>query len=136
MHRNRENYLKPGLKPSALNLCKPPSANVTVLTLPSCFTIKPALREAQLTSSKSSHGDLAYFHSVHLTDSKICHDMQASGQRGLTKKGILAQFNQSIYTPKFCLHQNVALSWWKREVGVWRSNFTKPLKKLCFWVPI
>lgn len=33
-----ENHLKPGLKPKALNLCKPPSANVTGLTLLCCFT--------------------------------------------------------------------------------------------------
>lgn len=35
-----EVYLKPGLKPSALNLCKPPSPNVNRLILPRCLTIR------------------------------------------------------------------------------------------------
>lgn len=54
------------------------------------------------------------------------HQVQ-SMQRGLTKKGVLAQFNQSIH--QCCLKL-------VEEEKVWRSNLTKPLKKPCFWVPI
>lgn len=74
-----ENYLKPGLKPSGLNLCSPPSTDVTELTPSCCFTIRPDLGEAQLTSRKWSHSDLVSFHSMYLIDFQICHDMYASG---------------------------------------------------------
>lgn len=68
-----EIYLKPGLKPSALNLWKPPSLNIYGLTLPCCFTIRP-LQEVQLTSSKLIHGNLVTFQCVHLINLKIYHD--------------------------------------------------------------
>lgn len=69
-----EVYLKPGLKPSALNLCKPPSPNVMEAYPPTLFNNRiPPLQEAQLTSSKSSHGNLVTSRLVHLTDLKIYH---------------------------------------------------------------
>lgn len=67
-----ENYLKPGLKPSALNLCSPPNADVTELTPSCCFTIRPDLGEA------GNRVTVIWFLST-LIDFQICHDMYASG---------------------------------------------------------
>lgn len=91
-----ENYLRPGSKPSALNLCKPPSPNGTGLTLPCCFTVRPDLQEAQLTSSKSSHGNLVSFHCVHLSDFKIYHDisrLRSSKEGSLRREHLLNSIN-------------------------------------------